>query len=115
MAGTASGLLAQGKASGGDALQEACSKQAPEAQSVAPKRALDALQDLCLLHPAVIVGLISTMTGSALQEDIAKSARYFFARGHDILGTVSDAALIASDENKTRPLSRTIAARAAPV
>lgn len=63
----------------------------------------------------MIVGLISTMTGSALQEDIARSARYFFARGHDILGTVSDAALIASDENKTYPLPRTIAARAAPV
>lgn len=109
------GYWRRGKASGGDALQEDCSKQVIEPQSVAPKRPLDALQDLCLLHPAVIVGLISTMTGSALQEDIARSARYFFARGHDILGAVPDVALIASHEDKTHPLPRTTAARAAPV
>ncbi len=109
------GYWRRGNSTGKDALQEACSKQAPEPQLVAQKRPLDALQDLCLLHPAVIVGLISTMTGSALQEDIARSARCFFARGHDILGTVPDGALISSHENKTPPLPRTIAARAAPV
>lgn len=103
------------KPAGEEALQETCSKQVPDPQSVAPMKPLDALQDLWLLQPAVIVGLISTMTGSALQEDIARSARCFFARGHDILGTVPDAAPIPSHENQTHPLPRTAAARAAPV
>ena len=34
----------------------------------------DALQDVLVMQPAVMVGLISMMTGSALQEDIAATS-----------------------------------------
>ena len=40
----------------------------------------DALQDLCLSQPALLVGIISVMTGYGLQEDIAASARSFSRR-----------------------------------
>ena len=38
------------------------------------------------MQPAVMVGLISTMTGSALQEDIAATTRALLRKGQDILG-----------------------------
>lgn len=103
------------KPGGEDALQEACSEQLIEPEIVAPPEPSHALQDLCFMQPAVLVGLISTMTGSTLQEDIARSARSFLARGHDILGIPPEAAFFPSHENKTHPLSPTAAARAAPV
>lgn len=96
-------------------LQEACSAQAPAPKALAPPSPPAALQDLCLMQPAVLVGLISTMTGSALQEDIARSARSFLARGHDILGTVPGAVFFPNHENQTDSLSPTAPARAAPV
>jgi hypothetical protein len=37
-------------------------------------------------QPAVMVGLISMMTGSALQEDIAATTRALLSKGQDILG-----------------------------
>ena len=46
-----------------------------------------ALQDLLLTQPALVVGLISMMTGSALQEDIAETVRRLQRKGLDILGT----------------------------
>jgi hypothetical protein len=46
----------------------------------------NALQDVCVMQPALLVGLISTMTGSALQEDIATAARLLLRKGQDILG-----------------------------
>jgi hypothetical protein len=48
----------------------------------------DALQDVLVMQPAVMVGLISmmTMTGSALQEDIAATTRALLSKGQDILG-----------------------------
>jgi hypothetical protein len=46
-----------------------------------------ALQDLFSMQPAVVVGLISTMTGSALQVDIAETVRRLRRKGQDILGT----------------------------
>ena len=98
-----------------DALQEACSAQPIEPARVTPPEPPSALQDLCFLQPAVLVGLISTMTGSTLQDDIARSARSFLARGHDILGTVPTAAFFPSHENQTRPVSRTTSARAVPL
>jgi hypothetical protein len=48
----------------------------------APK---DALQDLLITQPAVMVGLIAQLTGSALQDDIAKAARRMQQLGNDIL------------------------------
>lgn len=48
----------------------------------APK---DALQDLLILQPTVMVGLIAQLTGCALQDDIARAARRMQQLGNDIL------------------------------
>ena len=45
-----------------------------------------ALQDVCPLQDPVVIGLISMLTGSTLQEDIASTARKLQACGRDILG-----------------------------
>jgi hypothetical protein len=37
------------------------------------------------MQPAVVVGLISMMTGGALQEDIVATARVLVRKGRDIL------------------------------
>jgi hypothetical protein len=44
-----------------------------------------ALQDVCALQPTVLIGLISHFTGSALQDDIAKTLRRLQKLGSDIL------------------------------
>lgn len=58
----------------------------------------DALQDSLFVQPAVLVGLIAHLTGLALQEDIAITARRLQQLGRDILsgspqhtGGISDA------------------------
>ena len=48
-----------------------------------------ALQDLCLLQPALLIGLIATFTGNTLQDDIALTARRFIDSGLDILGNAT--------------------------
>jgi hypothetical protein len=48
---------------------------------------LGALQDIYLLQPAMIVGLIATLTGSTLQDDIAETSRRLVVSGRDILGS----------------------------
>lgn len=103
------------KPAGDDALQDRCPGQAPAPQAVAPSPPPSALQDLCSFQPAVLVGLISVLTGSALQEDIARTARSFFTRGQDILGCTPAVPFVPSYENQTPPLPSTVAARAAPV
>jgi hypothetical protein len=45
----------------------------------------DALQDLLIRQPAVMVGLIAQLTGLALQDDIARAARRMQQLGNDIL------------------------------
>jgi len=45
----------------------------------------DALQDFCLIQPAVFIGLISQLSGSALQDDIASQLRSMQQLGTDIL------------------------------
>jgi hypothetical protein len=44
-----------------------------------------ALQDLLRDQPAVLIGFIAQFIGSALQDDIARSARRLVELGHDIL------------------------------
>jgi hypothetical protein len=39
------------------------------------------------MQPALVVGLISMMTGSALQEDLVEMVRRLQRKGQDILGT----------------------------
>ena len=62
----------------------------------------DALQDIYLSQPALLVGIISIMTGHGLQEDIAASARSFLSRGEDILRMVRRGPENPKDENQTR-------------
>ena len=50
-----------------------------------PKARPVALQDLLIVQPAVLVGLIAQLTGSALQDDIARAARRMQQLGNDIL------------------------------
>ena len=47
------------------------------------------LQDCCLAQDPAFVGLISMVTGSTLQEDIAATTRQLLLRGRNILGCVS--------------------------
>ena len=51
-----------------------------------PRSDLRTLQDLCLTEHPAFVGLISMVTGSTLQEDIAATARQVLLRGESILG-----------------------------
>jgi hypothetical protein len=103
------------KAVGKDALQETCNGQAPVTEIIAQARAPDALQDICFLQPALLVGLISIVTGHALQEDIAASTRSFLTRGEDILRMTPRSPEYPSHENQTRPLPRKVAACACPI
>jgi hypothetical protein len=45
-----------------------------------------ALQDDSLTKHPAFIGLLSMVTGSTLQEDIATTARQLLLRGHNILG-----------------------------
>ena len=92
------------RAEGKDALQEICLSQDVVAEQVAAPSGPGALQDICLSQPALLVGLISIMTGHALQEDIAVSVRSFLTRGEDILRIVRQGPLNPSYENQTHPV-----------
>jgi hypothetical protein len=54
-----------------------------------PRALPGTLQDYCLAQDPAFVGLISMVTGSTLQEDIAATARQLLLRGRNILGCVS--------------------------
>ena len=54
-----------------------------------PRALPGTLQDYCLAQDPAFVGLISMVTGSTLQEDIASTARQLQLRGRNILGCVS--------------------------
>jgi hypothetical protein len=61
------------------ALQDLCPIQEAEIKEVVPELLQPALQDLLLDQPAVLIGFIAQFTGSALQEDIARSTRRLLA------------------------------------
>lgn len=81
------------------ALQDLCPAQAIESMSDSQTAAQFALQDLLRDQPAVLVGFIAQFTGSALQDDIARSARRLVELGHDILAGRT------GDEHQARALS----------
>jgi hypothetical protein len=54
-----------------------------------PKELPRTLQEECLTQTPAFVGLISMVTGSTLQEEIAATARQLLLRGRNILGLVS--------------------------
>jgi hypothetical protein len=51
-----------------------------------PPQSSSTLQDVCILDHPAFIGLISMLTQSTLQEDIASTTRKLEARGRDILG-----------------------------
>ena len=51
-----------------------------------PRSDLSTLQEICLTQHPAFVGLISMVTGSTLQEDIALTASKLLLRGQNILG-----------------------------
>jgi len=67
------------------ALQDLCLPQVIESAGESQAALQPALQDLLLDQPAVLIGFIAQFTGSALQDDIARSARRLVELGHDIL------------------------------
>lgn len=103
------------RSSPGKALQEPSIPQAVEKQSLEPPGGSHALQDTWISQPALLVGLISVVTGHALQEDIAASARSFLNRGRDILRMVPGSPEFPDHENQAHPVPRAAAPRASPV
>lgn len=103
------------RAEGKDALQETCLMQAIVEEQVASVSIPGALQDICLGQPALLVGLISIMTGNALQEDIAVSVRSFLTRGEDILRNVRRGPPNPNHENQTHPVPASTAACAVSI
>lgn len=69
-----------------EALQEKITAQSIEGKGDNSCLNPAALQDDFLLQPAVLLGIISSLTGSALQEEIAQNVRGFHTRGQMILG-----------------------------
>ena len=97
-------------------LQEVLQTQIAQNEELIPKRTPDALQDLFSMQPAVVVGLISMMTGSALQEDIVSTVGVLVRKGRDILGmNPGSETTRPNDENQTTSLSATAANCAASI
>ena len=97
-------------------LQEDCQEQVPPSEELTPEKTSDALQEVFLMQPAVVVGLISMMTGHALQEDIVATARVLVRKGRDILESNPGSETTRfKHENQTSSLSATGAASAASV
>ena len=67
------------------ALQDLCPAQVLESAGESQGVLQPALQDLLRDQPAVLIGFIAQFTGSALQDDIVRSARRLVELGHDIL------------------------------
>jgi hypothetical protein len=66
-------------------LQDVIIKQPVEHQEDKSGLIERALQDEFLMQPALLVGVIATLTGSALQDDIAQTIRQLHRRGQTIL------------------------------
>ena len=97
-------------------LQDVCHNQAADNQCVAEGEPQDlfrrTLQDVCLAQTPLLVGLLSQLVDSALQEDIVGFARRMVAKGQDLLDIPSRRSLnqnLPYDTQKTPP-SRTAAA-----
>jgi hypothetical protein len=69
------------------ALQDLLPGKPLEDPKLKPSFVSCALQDFLSFEPAVLIGLISHLTGSALQDDIASSARRLQQLGNDILNS----------------------------
>jgi hypothetical protein len=79
------GYWRNGKLAAKRPLQDLCSGQVAHNEEVTEKTSTYTLQDLLLTEAALIVGLISMMTGDALQDDIALTILGLRRKGQDIL------------------------------
>ena len=85
-------------------LQDVLSDKSQAKQAVVSSFEELALQDLLIAQPAVLVGLIAHLTGTALQEDIVLTTRRLQQLGDDILNHPISCKG-ASDDYKTPHLS----------
>jgi hypothetical protein len=69
------------------ALQGTTTLEDSESQRVTTSLDEMALQDMSLSQPALVVGLMAQLTGSALQETIEETSRRLVLLGQDILGS----------------------------
>ena len=99
-------------------LQDGCSSQAVEAESVQSGLTPLPLQDVwrgdAATQHALLVGLLSMLTASTLQEDIAASGRRLVAKGREILGNVPSTPATNYDAKET-PGSGAVAPAPQPV
>jgi hypothetical protein len=68
------------------ALQDTKKSELVDSQVVASSLNGGALQDMNFLQPALVVGLMAQLTGTALQDTIAETSRRLVILGQDILG-----------------------------
>lgn len=99
----------------GDALQEICTVQNADDKGIAVPDISNALQEICEPQPSLIVGLIASLTGYALQDDIVTTVRRFVSRGEDILGMGLGRSSSTYEQTNTPLVPGTAAARASPV
>ena len=71
---------------GKSTLQEILITEAKEPQSVTAQRSPGTLQDLLTLQGPLLVGLISQLIDSPLQENIEETARRLLSKGLNVLG-----------------------------
>lgn len=77
-------------AMGQNALQDDSSPQPVSNQIDTGNLTGQPLQDVCFLQPSLIIGVIASLTGNTLQDDIAKTTRRFIDLGQNILNGSSD-------------------------
>lgn len=97
------------------ALQETRNAEHVGIQEVASRLSEMALQEMSFAQPALIVGLMAHLTGSALQETIVETSRRFVLLGQDILGNGPGSNPKGSCQNghdKTSSMSRASPSRA---
>lgn len=86
------------------ALQEDSSAQVTEIHGKSPLLAEVALQDLWSAQPFVLIGLIANLTNTALQEDIACTARRLQQLGQDIVAGAHSAEGVHHAKTSVGPL-----------
>lgn len=109
------GYWRRGKIRQQDALQETSKEQSVDGKEDEAKCVAVALQDVFSSQAPLMVGLISVLTGHALQEDIVATARGFESRGRDILRTGRWVSPDNDHENQTHIVRPSAAACAATI
>lgn len=99
------------------ALQDVCPAQVAEPQPLEPPDSQDlfrrTLQDVCRVQTPLLVGLISQMIDSPLQEDIVGFVRRVVAKGQDLLDMPSRSSLNTKTyDSKETPSSGSLPASA---